>query len=340
MSHEILERDKQQGTFMAWHGLTEVVDEITFDGSPLNWNLERRPLFRQVISEDGEESYLPFHQQEIVASDDQLPVGDAVNKSYGVIQNRQLWDALMKGLEDSAVPYRVASIGSVCNRTKVFISVELNEGAVFTVGRREFKFFLNALSTHDGTGKALFMDSSICTVCANTFGFNVNAFIRDKKAALRFAVPHTKNSDIRMINTAEGINSLISNRAVFCDELKKLGNVAINEDDAEAFFLGMIAAPAADDIGASKRVLNTTERLVKLWKNGAGNTGENLLDVFSAFTDYYTHDHSGRDVKQQFIASEFGTGQKMKDQVFQALRDPEAFSEIKKRGEKLRALVG
>lgn len=149
MSHEILERDTQQGIEMAWHGLTQVVPEITFENSPLNWTLERRPLYRRVITPEGEETYAPYHQQEIVANDDQKPVGDAVGESYGVIQNSQLWDALMKGLEDCAVPFRVASIGSVCNRTKVFISVQLNEGAAFKIGNRDFQFFLNALSTHD-----------------------------------------------------------------------------------------------------------------------------------------------------------------------------------------------
>lgn len=335
MSHEILERDTQQGIEMAWHGLTQVVPEITFENSPLNWTLERRPLYRRVITPEGEETYAPYHQQEIVANDDQKPVGDAVGESYGVIQNSQLWDALMKGLEDCAVPFRVASIGSVCNRTKVFISVQLNEGAAFKIGNRDFQFFLNALSTHDGTGKALFMDSSICTVCANTFGFNVNAFVRDKKDAIRFAVRHTKNSGLHVINAGEGIENLISNRALFIAELDAMGQKKVTEDTALAFASGMIAATTAEDKGISKRAQNTSDQLVKLWRKGAGNKGENRLDLFSAFTDHYTHDHSGRGPQQQFVSSEFGSGQRMKERVFDALRDDDTFAETVKRGEQL-----
>lgn len=331
MSHEILERDAQQGIQMAWHKLTKVVPEITFEASPLNWTLERRPLFRKV----GDD-YVPYHQEEIVASDDQLPVGDAVGESYGVIQNVQLWNALMEGLAGCAVPFRVASIGSVCNRTKVFISVELNEGSKFTVGNREFQFFLNALSTHDGTGKAMFLDSSICTVCANTFGFNVNAFLRKKSEGIKFAVRHTKNSGLHVLNAAEGINALISNRGVFCEQLSRLGDQKVTENDAYTFIVGTIAAPGADETGkVSKRALNTADELLGLWKRGAGNQGENRLDLFSAFTDHYTHAHSGREVSQQFVSSEFGSGQRMKELVFQTLRDDDKFSEVKKRGEGL-----
>lgn len=330
MSHGIMKRDAQQGIKMAWHKLTDVVKEITFEGSPLNWLLERRPLFRKV----GDE-YVQYHQDEIVASDDQLPVGNAISGSYSVIQNITLWETLMKGLDDCSVPFQVASIGSVCDRTKVFISVELNEGSKFKVGNREFEFNLNSLSTHDGSGKALFMDSAICTVCQNTFGFNVNAFLADKKKAMRFAVRHTKNASLELLNVGEGIEGLISNRALFCAEMDAFGQKKVTEDEAHFFTTGMLAAESAEEKGISTRARNSAQEIVTLFKRGAGNQGENRLDLFSAFTDRYTHTHSGRDMQQQFVASEFGSGQNMKNRVFDALRDENEFAKAVKRGEQL-----
>lgn len=334
MAHQINTRDAQQGIVMAWHGITDVQEEIHFDTSPLNWELERRPLF--VSSPNGE--LVKFHQDAIVASDDQLPVGDAVSGSYGVIQNRELWDTLISGLDDSAVKFRVASIGSVCDRTKVFISIELNEGSKFMVGDREFQFNLNAMSSHDGSGKAMFMDSSICIVCANTYQFSVNEFVQNKNKALRFAVKHSKNGAAKLINVAEGIENLISNRAMFCAELDKLGQHGINESDAGRFILGAIASPKAEEAGASTRLINTQEALLGLWRNGAGNKGENRLDLFQAFTDHYTHSHSGRGAQAQFVSSEFGSGQRMKELVFGMLSNENAFAQALKRGEQIALL--
>jgi hypothetical protein len=331
MSHEINERDTQEGTEQAWHGLTLVKKVVQFAGSSLDWILERKPLF----TEDGTK----FHQDVIVASDDKLPVGNAVSGSYGIIQNHQLWETLVGGLDDCSVKYKVASIGSCANRTKVFISVELNEGKTFKVGNRQFDFYLNALSTHDGSGRAIFMDSSICTVCANTFGFNLNQFARKGKE-LRFSVKHSKHASMELTNVAEGIENLLSNRALFIAELDAMATKPVSQDQALFFSVGMLASEAAEESGkVATRTMNRAEELRNLFIKGKGNAGENRLDVFSAFTDLYTHASSGRGNQAQFVSSEFGSGKRMKDAAFTALASDSAFANAIKRGEEL-ILVG
>lgn len=324
MSHAIGTRDSQMGIKQAWHGLTIVQKEIAFKGSPLDWTLERQPL----MLADGTR----FHQDAIVCSDDGLPVGNAVSGSYGIIQNEQLFDTLMAGLEDASVKFKIASVGSVCDRAKVFISIELNEGKNFKVGDRDFEFNLNALSSHDGSGKAMFMDSSICIVCQNTFSFNVNQF-NNNKGGIRFAVKHTKNSGIALENVAKGIEDVISNRALFCAELDKLGNQKVSKDEAHSFILGLIAPETSNEV--STRTYNNSEEILDLFVKGPGNSGSNRLDLFSAFTDFYTHSHSGRGVEAQYVASEFGSGQKMKDRAFNALTDWNSFDNLKQRGSSL-----
>lgn len=324
MSHAIGTRDSQMGIKQAWHGLTIVEKEITFKGSPLDWTLERQPL----LLPDGTR----FHQDAIVCSDDGLPVGNAVSGSYGIIQNEQLFDTLLMGLQDASVKFKIASVGSVCDRSKVFISIELNEGKNFKVGDRDFEFNLNALSSHDGSGKAMFMDSSICIVCKNTFNFNVNQF-NNNKSGIRFAVKHTKNSGIALENVAKGIEDVISNRALFCAELDKLGNQKVSKDQAHSFILGLIVPEASSEV--STRTNNNSEEILDLFIKGPGNSGSNRLDLFSAFTDFYTHSHSGRGVEAQFVSSEFGSGQKMKDRAFHALSNSSTFENLKQRGSSL-----
>lgn len=328
MAHEINERDGQQGIFQAWHGLTDVVERVEFETSPLNWELNRSPLFTQ----DGKR----FHQDAIVASDDGLPVGNAVSGSYGIIQNRQIWDALLGGLADATVPFRVASVGTYCDRTKISVAIELNEGSRFTVADREFEFYLTGLTTHDGSGRALFLDSSICTVCANTFNMNISAFSQKGEKELRFSIKHTKNASLGLINVTEGIRSLLSNRREFCNRLGELAAKRVNRDDAHFFSVGMVAPESAEDKGISTRLTNVTDELMALFGRGAGNIGENRLDLFSAFTDYYTHSNSGgNDRQKQLVSSEFGSGATMKNRVFGALSSEDGFNKMVKRGKDL-----
>lgn len=325
MSHSIGTWDAQMGIKQAWHGLTIVKEDITFKGSPLDWTLERQPLSLP----DG----TPFHQHAVVCSDNGLAIGNAVSSSYGIIQNEELFDTLIAGLEDAAVKFKVASVGSVCDRTKVFVSIELNEGKSFKVGDRDFEFNLNAISSHDGSEKARFLDSSICVVCQNTFRFNIDQF-NNKKGGIRFAVKHTKNSKIALENVVKGIEDVISNRTLFCAELEKLGDQRVSQDDARNFILGLIVPQYSEEV--STRSINNSEEILDLFIKGPGNSGSNRLDLFSAFTDFYTHSHSGaRGVESQYLSSEFGSGQKMKDRAFNALTDWNSFENLKKRGSSL-----
>lgn len=324
MSHAIGTWDAQMGIKQAWHGLTIVKEEITFKGSPLDWTLERQPLLLNGT---------PFHQHAVVCSDNGLAIGNAVSSSYGIIQNEELFDTLIAGLEDAAVKFKVASVGSVCDRTKVFVSIELNEGKSFKVGDRDFEFNLNAISSHDGSEKARFLDSSICVVCQNTFRFNIDQF-NNKKGGIRFAVKHTKNSKIALENVVKGIEDVISNRTLFCAELEKLGDQKVSQDDARNFILGLIVPQYSEEV--STRSINNSEEILDLFIKGPGNSGSNRLDLFSAFTDFYTHSHSGaRGVESQYLSSEFGSGQKMKDRAFNALTDWNSFENLKKRGSSL-----
>ena len=338
MSHDIGERDGQQGVEMAWHGLTDVVEKITFEGSPLNWELQRRKLTYTIPDGENGEKVIEFPSDAIVASDDLLPVGDqSVRQSYGIIQNRDIWNTLQDGLSESNIPFEVVSIGSVKDRTKVFISVKLNNGEDFKIGNREFKFILNALGAHDGSGKVLIMDSGICTVCANTYGFNVNQFYSED-GAIRFAAKHSKNGGLKLINVAKGIASLGKNRELFVLALDKFGDRKVTEAQALEFTIGLIAPESADgeEKILSTRSHNIAEQIISLFKTGKGNDGENALDLFSAFTDYYTHESSGgRGKSAQFFSSEFGRGQVMKEKAFNHIADLDLFNKTVKKGANL-----
>jgi hypothetical protein len=120
---------------------------------------------------------------------------------------------------------------------------------------------------------------------------------------------------------------------LFCAELAELGHKSIKDSVVEQFLTGFVVPEAAQDLSARSR--NNVEEVFNLFKTGAGNSGENRLDLFSALTDYYTHSNSGRGMQAQFVSSEFGTGSKMKARAFSALTSPGEFERIVRRGSEL-----
>jgi len=72
--------------------------------------------------------------------------------------------------------------------------------------------------------------------------------------------------------------------------------------------------------------MNTIDRLVALFKTGAGNNGDDMADVFQGLTDYYTHEAaSGKGDEtanwKNFVSSEFGAGKTAKMESWNILTD-------------------
>jgi hypothetical protein len=81
---------------------------------------------------------------------------------------------------------------------------------------------------------------------------------------------------------------------------------------------------------------------VELFQSGAGNRGENMADLLSGFTDYYSHESSGgEDRMKQVVSSEFSNGAAWgkKQEAFGIITNEIARNDIIKHGEEMLALV-
>lgn len=342
MSHEIGKNDKQQGITMAWHNLTEVLSVITLATCFLAaWDVFKRPLFRKVkdatvpggIREEETDAC------EVVCTDDEnIVIGKTVDcNSYTLLSNVRFLTICQDTLNliRGAI---VASVGSVCDRGRIFVSLalprdlpKLGESAVHTLtaAGREFQFFLTFFSSHDKSAPFGVQMSSVCTVCNNTFNMNLND--RDGER-LSIRIPHTKNMGAALDDVPAIVDAFFTSAQRFADVMNSLALVPIDEENARNFFAGFLAkkdkAIEADDASESEvaetntRRMNRITRLVELFVSGKGNGGKNHADVFSALTDFYSHESSG-DVSplRQMASSEFGNGQTMKATAFAILCD-------------------
>ncbi len=356
MSHNIGKNDKQQGIEMAWHGLTEVLPVILLATCFLStWDVIKRALFR-VFVKDGVTVTEETDACEVVCTDDaEIRIGKTVDKvSYTLLPNAKFLSLVQSAMDSIRGAY-VASVGSVCDRARVFVSLGLPAGLtdisqvvrdgatlVLNAGGRDFKFYLSFFSSHDKSAPFGVQLSTVCVVCNNTF----NAVLHDtdgKRLSIR--VPHTKNMLATLANVPAIIDAFFVSAQKFAEIFHGLSLVPISAADAKSFFAGfLVSADSGEErdetaeTELSGRRSNQIDRLTSLFVSGKGNAGQNLADVFSAVTDYYSHESSGGENPfKQVASSEFGNGQAMKALAWKVLRDDKATADLIALGAKVLA---
>jgi hypothetical protein len=329
MSHKITERDRQVGIKQAWHGLTHVVDNIDVEDNYLtSWDIKRAPLKIVLPSSDVVETGYDI----LVATDDGLPIGRPVGKIYQPITNEMFLDMVRDAL-DRLPSAKIESIGSVCNRGRVFVSISLEGHKQFKIGHREFNDFLNLGNSHDQSSKMWMNNTNCCTVCNNTFSYNLNS--TDNVIG---SVVHKGDVELKMADLSEIANLFLGTQEDFRIKFTNLIKKSIDADKASRLFAGFLDRNNPVQ-GVSER---TVLKLTSLFKDGNGNRGESYADAFSAVTDYYTHSSTkggGQNISRQYVSSEFGPGRINKQVFWNIINDEDLVERTINRGEKVLNLI-
>lgn len=326
MAHKISNIDRQEGLRQAWHGLTVVRDSIPANANWLTeWDVEKR----RMINPDGTES---DYCRVTCTDNPSIYVGPPVHHdTYSLITNKQFLEMVQDCLTTVAGA-KIATVGSVCERGRIFASVSIPEQAEFKAAGREFRAYLNFINSHDKSSPFVVNASNVCVVCNNTFSYNL-ADQRNK--VFRISVKHTKFAHNKLENVDQMIDAYAGANARFKAIMDTLDAQPMPVKQACQFFTGLVA-PEGERL--STRTTNRIERLVALFMTGAGNRGETRADAFSAVTDLYTHGTSDTDRQKQMESSEFGSGQDMKTRALDVLSDELELSATMTRGQKLLAV--
>lgn len=332
--HNILERDTQTGIEMAWHGLTNVVPEINKENAGIIYPMEKKPLFLQF----GDELIgTPYGA--VVSLDDNLPIGNAVSMEmdekgndtgYGLISNEAMWDMAMSSLEGTK--HQVVSCGSVDNRSKVFVSIKLDEKNIVKAAGRETENVFNIMWGHGGKLGVIARTGLTVIVCQNTLNMALS-----RRGEFNLSIKHSRNSSARLPQMGRAIEAHLGVVAEFKRAMDEVAGIKTNNNEARKFFAGFIGR---DQSGKpmeelSTRASNQVERLEALFRGGAGNKGENRADIFNAITDYFSHESSGGDDNRwkQYNSSEFGSGAANKREAYALITNPVSTNDaIRKRG--------
>ena len=338
MAARIFEFDKQQGREMAWHGLTEVTDDLTLDN---NW-LRSWDLVPVKLEKRGQESKWTI----LECSDNKaIEIGRPYNPgSFQPVNNERFLQMIKDSI--SGTPHVVESVGSLRNRGRVFVSIRLMGMEKFKAAGREFGAYLNFGNGHDKSSVLWVNTSNTCTVCDNTFTCNLLS-VENKDAAkdgaadddnLSVSKRHTKNVILSLPELSKLVDKAIGVQAEFQLALDTLDTVPIKVVEAEQLFAGFIGRNVATPTkGLSTRARNTVTRLGELFATGKGNRGQTMADAFSAVTDYYTHFSSGGDnMARQMLSSDYGAGNVAKQEFWRVMKaTPENRAKVMELGDVL-----
>lgn len=322
----IEDSDIQVGIEQAWHGLTKVKPVLTLgeEDCEINYPMTTLPLIVKVGENEVETPY-----RQIVSLDNGLPIGQPVSDKYCLISNGQVLEMVKDAL--LGTQHKVVSYGSVCSRSRVFVSIKLSEAIV--AANREHDNLLNITWGHGGVSALVANSSMICIVCNNTLTQSLS-----KRGEFNMRIKHTKNANNRLDGMSEAIDRHYGVAAEFKHAMDSLEAVECEEETARKITAGILTPLTFErDTKVSTRTANTIDRVVELYRTGAGNRGRTMADLFNGATDYFSHESSGGDNNRwkQYVSSEFGSAGESKREWFSVLTDTDARSKALTRGEQV-----
>lgn len=333
--------DFTQGREIHWHSKNKVEEKITRENIILNkdgtaenrWDIVSRPLFFDDQKPSGFCALTCTDKPE-------LTLGQAFNpETYTPLSNAQFLELIFGTI--GGTDHEIWSAGSVCGRTKIFTSVKLAGLDKFKAAGRDFEPFLNFGSGHGKAATLWINTSNICTVCDNTLTMNYLHTIQlakdqdnDQIAIIR---KHTKNLQITLPEISKLIDKAIGVQAEFQIALESLANIPCQQNKAEKIYTGFVSPPEAEKL--SSRGRGIVDNLLSLFTRGKGNKGENMADLFSGVTDYYSHESAGENRWKQFVSSEFGAGANRKSEFWKACQPDKGeysgLTKLESRGERI-----
>lgn len=308
MPANLFNRDVQFGLEMAWHGLTQIREKLVFE-EVFPWELKEVPLYVQT----GKLTKVPGFKA-FIASDDKELCGRPMAETYQALKNSEFWEVCADALEGTGAV--IESAGTLFDRSRRFLTIKLGDDSR-TIGGREFKHRISLIDSIDGTTHFYAVNTSVCVVCSNT----ARMVMGDMTGEFRFKLKHTKNLHVKIENMEKQVEAMLGVRAEFEAALKLAAEEPLALPDARNLFAGWLGEGASE---LSTRAVNTAERLTQLYRGGAGNKGETLLDGVSAVTDFYSHESSGGEEKEGFAlkqwnSSEYGAGSRAKTEFLSSL---------------------
>jgi hypothetical protein len=198
---------------------------------------------------------------------------------YRVIDNPQVWEVMEKALKD--LDATITSVGTLDGGKKFFISCIIGESEMI-INKDKFKFFINFVTSHDGTITMFVYDSSMRIVCMNTLRWSMKA-----AGNMGFRIMHTKNASLALSNLPQLVNSILTGRSELKQVMEYLNDHKCDPNEAIAMAAGYFVETTGNE-ELTSRAWNSAKEIGTLFHRGIACNGETLYDLANAATEYWT----------------------------------------------------
>lgn len=362
MSAGLREHDKIQTRAdlgVSWHGLDELLPEVTFANSPADFSVVEKPAefsMEAVTAEElaarleankfrslKKEAVIPllesvmgkhdvFKDGKIIVNEKTRRAISMVNLRYGAIQNQELFETITGAL--NGVPFRVNSIMTLDNQVKSVFALDISQHG--NVSKDEFRDNLTLVNSFDGASSALIFDSSTRVVCQNTLNL---AYAENH--GIEFSLRHAAKASEKIAQMAANLETVFARRKEFYANLNRIASIEMNPEMAIRVLWGMFS-----NNKLSTRGVNMSNNIASLFdgssKLGIEIDGQTRYGLFNAVTQYFTRYSSDtsegmRDNKtaKQWSQSEYGQGAKHKANAYEILIDDEKLNAMAEKGQRL-----
>lgn len=321
MAHKITSRDTvylanlpELFAGAGWHGLGTVTTDFS---AP---NLGKVLWAHEMVSAGIQTAngFVQTGERYAVSLDDGLPIGQAVGKNWASPSNLELFELFSEALAGSN--YKICSVLTVDGREQFAIDAK---GDSIKAGSRDWAPYVGLHRYFGGKGKLLVKGHGTVMQCGNTTALflssvgDAEGIVACKQTGAIFAkLPLLK----AQIEKQHGVS------AMFAAAMAEGESLTVKPETASRAFVGLLT----EGKPLTTRSVNRANRLVQLFKAGAGNRGETFSDVFNALTDFYTHESAGSvdsaESKEDFLvkqwhASEFGGAATRKSELAEMFFD-------------------
>jgi hypothetical protein len=325
MAHCIEEKDLVLSVYgPEWHNKAKVYDMLTKERlQPLLCPIVTLDevsgrLGDDIIKFEGYKACVADMRERVNADGEPEPMGlvpvGLHKDGYSVIQNTETYDVLEASLAN--YPHRIVSAGTLGNYRRLFFSVELDDQRLLRGPKGDdYRMYLNAITSHDGTQALQIYDSGTRIVCQNTLDLSL-----EDKGTFRCKIQHIASAVASIPDLAEFVDAVLAARVEHFQFLEQLANTKITRENARALVYGWKWESADGPEVVTGRWIRPVDTIIEKFVSGKGNDGETLYDLLNGVTEFYS--------ESNVMSSRFGSHMEHKRNFLSCLRSDDKRQEL------------
>lgn len=254
------------------------------------------------------------HSRKVIGRDDTNQILGVFKAGY-VAHDYKEWllDKASQIVDDSEVV--IGSAGLLANGGQAWVQFEMPEN--FTVAGFEFRPFLGASTSLDGTMATKYFTGNQAIVCDNTLASGIST------ASTLVTVRHSKNSLGTLTNIREALGILQNIADDFQAEFQTLVDTSVSDAEYDAF-LAELVKPTSDSPAALTRVDNLKSAYYDLWTSDPmvkpwSNTAAGVLQAVNTFAHHHSQLRGVDRVSKNMSAMVKGTFSELDGQTIATL---------------------